>query len=279
MTEKASSFESFKRSPFSSTKHSTYFEVYDKVFDQYVGEKITLVEVGVLNGGSLFMWRDFFGDQARIIGIDLNPAAKRWEKEGFEIFIGSQSDLDFWKNFIEAVGKIDILLDDGGHTYEQQIVTVESILPAINDGGLIVVEDTHTSYLDEFGSSSNKTFIAYAKNIVDGVNYRFGLLSERKPERTIYSVAFYESFVVFEVSRKKASRVSTPIDNGSRGFNAEDLRDEDFTMISTYQEVASSLKWMGELPIIGVLLKLANKTIKKLILNTHNSKLSKYFKY
>ena len=43
--------------------------------------------------------RDFFGEEARIIGIDLNPSAKKWEKDGFEIFIGSQSDTNFWNNF------------------------------------------------------------------------------------------------------------------------------------------------------------------------------------
>ena len=36
------------------------------------------------------MWRDYFGKDARIIGIDLNPEAKKWEKHGFEIFIGNQ---------------------------------------------------------------------------------------------------------------------------------------------------------------------------------------------
>ena len=65
----------------------------------------------------------FLEKNARIIGIDLNPNAKKWEKEGFEIFIGNQADPDFWKRFKSQVPSIDILLDDGGHTYIQQIVT------------------------------------------------------------------------------------------------------------------------------------------------------------
>ena len=48
------------------------------------------------------MWRKFFGNKARIIGIDINPIAKKWEKNGFEIFIGNQSDPNFWKNKQEA---------------------------------------------------------------------------------------------------------------------------------------------------------------------------------
>ncbi|MEC8285532.1 MAG: class I SAM-dependent methyltransferase, partial [SAR324 cluster bacterium] len=137
------SYQSFQKSPYKSTKHTTYFDIYDDLFSKYRGEKITFVEIGVLGGGSLFMWRDFFGEEARIIGIDLNPSAKKWEKDGFEIFIGSQSDTNFWNNFTSQVKGIDIVLDDGGHTYEQQIITAESLLPFINDGGLLVVEDTH----------------------------------------------------------------------------------------------------------------------------------------
>ena len=65
------------------------------------------------------MWREFFGKDARIIGIDLNPKAKQFEKYGFEIFIGDQSSKKFWSNFYNEVGNIDILLDDGSYTYEQ----------------------------------------------------------------------------------------------------------------------------------------------------------------
>ena len=70
----------FFNSPFKSIKHNSYFATYEKLFSEYVGKKITFVEVGILNGGSLFMRRDYFGKQARIIGIDNNPEAKKWIK-------------------------------------------------------------------------------------------------------------------------------------------------------------------------------------------------------
>jgi hypothetical protein len=89
------SYESYLKSPFKSIKHSTYFDIYDDLFSRYRNKNITFVEIGILGGGSLFMWRDFFGPEARIIGVDLNPSAKKWEGEGFEIFIGSQSDEKF----------------------------------------------------------------------------------------------------------------------------------------------------------------------------------------
>lgn len=74
------SYKSYVKSPYRSGKHSTYFRSYDHFFGKYRNKDITFVEVGVLSGGSLFMWRDYFGSKARIIGIDLNPNAKKWKK-------------------------------------------------------------------------------------------------------------------------------------------------------------------------------------------------------
>ena len=82
------SYKAFIKSPYKSIKHTTYFDVYDELLSKYRNKKITFVEIGVLSGGSLFMWRKFFGRKARIIGIDLNPVAKKWTKHGFEIYIG-----------------------------------------------------------------------------------------------------------------------------------------------------------------------------------------------
>ena len=73
------------------------------------------------------MWREYFGPEARIIGIDINPEVKKQEKDGFEIYIGNQSDKKFWEKFLKKIQNIDVALDDGGHTYDQQIITVESL--------------------------------------------------------------------------------------------------------------------------------------------------------
>ena len=142
-------FKIYKDLKYESLKCNTYFQVYEELFNDYIGKKITFVEIGVLHGGSLFMWQKYFGDKARIIGIDLNPEAKNLEKHGFEIHIGSQSDVMFWKDFYSKVGNIDILLDDGGHENSQQIITLNESIQNINDGGIILTEDTHTSYLKE----------------------------------------------------------------------------------------------------------------------------------
>lgn len=216
------SINAFLLSPYSSIKHSTYFDVYDLLFNAFRGKKITFLEVGVLNGGSLFMWREYFGSNARIIGVDLNPLAKRWEDFGFEIFIGDQSDLNFWINLINQVGTVDIVLDDGGHTYLQQIITVKSLIDYINEDGLIVVEDTHTSYMKNFGSKKGKTFIDWVFEIVNGINYRYGDFNQAY-EKKIYSVQFFNSMVSFRISSKKSIK-SKSISNNNN-YLTEPARD------------------------------------------------------
>ena len=78
----------------------------------------------------------------------------------------------FCKEVVSKVGSIDVVLDDGGHTYEQQITTVESVVQAMNEGGLILVEDTYTSYMDGFGPKKF-SYISCVKNKIDQINFRF----------------------------------------------------------------------------------------------------------
>lgn len=222
-------FEIYKNTPYLSIKHDSYFPVYEEIFKKYVGNKITFVEVGVLNGGSLFMWRKYFGEQATIIGIDLNPAAKKWEAEGFPIYIGSQSDPKFWEDFFKSVGKVDIVLDDGGHSNHQQILTADKCIPQINSGGMLVVEDVHTSYMSEFGNPSKYSFISFSKRLIDSVNSRFPAVKVVKNNygKRVYSIAFYESIVCFHINESKCVD-STPTTNNGVSANATDSRNEDF---------------------------------------------------
>jgi hypothetical protein len=224
--EKTLSFSSYINSKYQSIKHSTYFDSYDYFFSNYRGKKITFVEIGVLDGGSLHMWRDYFGPEARIIGIDLNPKAKKWESHGFEIYIGNQSDKMFWESFKAKVENIDIVLDDGGHTYEQQIITTECLLESMADGGILVVEDTHTSYLSGFGPK-RKSFINYVKNRIDAVNGRFSELDIMSSERRFWSIEVVESMVAFKIRQAQTAMRSFPTTNNGIMDNSEDYRNTD----------------------------------------------------
>lgn len=221
--ENIGSYDAFRLSCEPSYKHTTYFSVYDKLLSQYRGRPITFVEVGVLNGGSLFMWRRFFGKKARIIGVDLNPGARKWESHGFEIFIGNQADPQFWDNLFEQIGDVDVLLDDGGHRYVQQIVTAECCLNHIRDGGMLIVEDTHTSYMDGFGESET-SFYEYLKRLSDKMNMRFGEFDDRSNDRRVWSMEMFESIVALKINHSATKEKSRPIWNLAPDQIAQDFR-------------------------------------------------------
>ena len=218
--------KTFKSSPKYSIKWNNYFEIYENILHRFVNKKITLVEIGIGDGGSLFMWKKFFGKKARIIGVELNPVAKKFEKYGFEIFIGDQSNSEFWKKFFKKVGKVDIVLDDGGHTNYQQIVTTNSCIPYINDDGLMVVEDVHTSYIKKkFYNPSKYSFINFNKKLIDDINYRFpGLNSfNYSLNNYIYSIQNFESIVAFKINRKICKK-NQPIVNKKQNIMPTEFR-------------------------------------------------------
>ena len=201
---------SFKSSPKYSIKWSNYFEIYENLFKRFVNKKITLVEVGIGNGGSLFMWRNYFGKKAKIIGIELNPEAKILEKKGFKIFIGDQSNPDFWKRFYKKVGKIDILIDDGGHTNLQQITTLMESIKFIKGGGVFVVEDTHTSFMRNkgFKNPSRFSFINFTSSLIKILHRRNPMLNKELNylSKLIYSIEYYDSITVINIAKKRLTK-------------------------------------------------------------------------
>ena len=278
-TKSSKSYQAFMKSPYSSIKHTSYFDVYDNIFSKYIGKKITFIEIGVLGGGSLFMWRDFFGPDARIIGIDLNPGAKRWEEDGFEIFIGSQADNKFWENTFDTIGAVDIVLDDGGHTYEQQIITFNNCLTHINDGGMIVVEDTHTSYLSKFGPRIY-SFINFAHHQVNKIHDRSFVLSKNKlRENTINSIRFFQSIVVFDIDRELAGKPSDFIENNKNNTNQQDYRFYSNSLVFFLEKLINDRSsFINKLLIIKPFLKILKYFSLKLISFITFLKLRKYFK-
>lgn len=275
--------EAFDQSPYQVKKHSSYFATYERLFSSYKGKPITFIEVGVLNGGSLFMWRKFWGENARIIGVDMNPGAKKWEAEGFEIFIGDQSDKNFWNEVFGQVGKVDILLDDGGHTFEQQIVTYHCALPHIKDGGLLVVEDTHTSYMRDFGGPSSRSFVSFAKNIADGIHYRSDKVAKKKFETQVEAVSFHESIVAFFIERNLAGEKSTPVVNDGEAGGAMDFRHADSFTGTALNTLTHKYVHLKKLPMIGPLMakswSLIQTSLLWLISKRKALGMGKYFDY
>lgn len=74
-----------------------------------------MLEIWVMGGGSLQMWKEYLGPDGRIVVIDINPECKEYEDENIEIFIGSQDDPMLIDSVFQKYQKIEIVLDDVSH--------------------------------------------------------------------------------------------------------------------------------------------------------------------
>jgi hypothetical protein len=184
-------------------KWNHYFDVYDRHFHRYRNRNVVIVEIGVFQGGSLQMWKNYFGQEAKIYGVDLNPNCKRLEEANIQIYIGSQSDRQFLQELAAKLPPIDILIDDGGHKMDEQIITFEELFDKIKPDGVYLCEDLHTSYRIGYGGGVKRrgTFIEYSKNFIDYINAWHSEQSSLQVTnftRTAHSLHFYNSILVIE---------------------------------------------------------------------------------
>jgi 23S rRNA U2552 (ribose-2'-O)-methylase RlmE/FtsJ len=181
-----------------------YFEIYERHFSRFRNKEVHIVEIGVFHGGSLQMWRDYFGAKATIYGVDINSECKKFEDERIKILIGDQGDKSFLKALKEECPRIDILIDDGSHFMEHLKTTFEELFPHISENGIYLAEDLHTCYWSDFGGGykNSNNFIEYTKNLIDHLT----AWHSRDPEsfrvsdftRSAYSIHYYDSVVAIE---------------------------------------------------------------------------------
>jgi hypothetical protein len=225
--------EAWRRSPQPTIKLTPYFPAYAQLFSHLRGTECVLVEVGILDGGSLFMWREWLGPKARIIGVDLNPEAAKWRDSGFEIFIGDQGDPAFWQGVLAQIGPFDVLIDDGGHQSFQQVVTLTEGLRAARKRCIVVIEDTVTSFMSDFSAHGEHSFLQFAKATTDLLVGRlFPLYRDRLPARynttsveefrNVFSVQFFPGLVAFLVDPERC--VTPEVVRNREQLHASDFR-------------------------------------------------------
>ena len=126
-------------------KWEHYFDVYQQHLARFRDTDAGVLEIGVYSGGSLDMWRDYFGPTATIYGVDIEPSCRIYEDAQTKIFIGDQADMNFWTRFCAEVPVLDAVIDDGGHLPEQHIASLEALFSHLRPGGVYICEDVHGS--------------------------------------------------------------------------------------------------------------------------------------
>lgn len=196
-----------------------YFDIYERHFSRFRDKAPVVLEIGVFGGGSLAMWKSFFGEESRLIGIDINPECKAHEAPGIDIFIGSQDDPNLLEQVLQKYPHIDIVLDDGSHRMDHMIRTFEILYDRISPNGVYMVEDTHTCYWPEYDGGLNRpgSFMEFTKAKLDEINavHSRGALPVSNFTKSTDYIACYDSVVVFERRRqgKRQAPITQPMDD------------------------------------------------------------------
>jgi len=201
-----------------STKYDSYFSAYADIFEKHIkaaksGKSIKVLEVGVLDGGSLEAWHRIFGPHSTIVGLDINPQCQTLECKSFKIRIGDQGEPATWTSLNEEFGNFDIVIDDGSHIGFSQIRTIEGAISSVlSEGGLLVIEDTHTSFLPDFpGMNVGRNLFHLLQEIIGCMHSRSCRLSNNRDsflahikndniyKRKVGKVSIYESIVALSI--------------------------------------------------------------------------------
>ena len=111
----------------SSKNISGFIQLYEKYFTSLKNLKINILEIGIENGDSLRIWREYFTN-ANICGIDIDK--KDFKINNTEILQGDQSDKNFLKTLIDKYKNFDIIIDDGSHQAKHIIASFKFLFPA-----------------------------------------------------------------------------------------------------------------------------------------------------
>ena len=149
-----------------------YFPIYDRHLGRYRGRPARVLEIGVYRGGGLDLLRSYLGPEAYLVGIDIDESARVTVGERHPVEIGDQTDADFLRRIADEHGPFDVVIDDGGHTMRQQVCSLEWLFPLMTDEGTYIVEDTHTSYWNEYADHgpAELSFIEWLKLRVDDLH-------------------------------------------------------------------------------------------------------------
>jgi len=114
-----------------------------------LGKQVKILEIGVQSGGSVRLWKQYYGDTLMYVGLDIDRRAKRSEslEENIHIELGSQADWTKLEEICDKYGPFDVIIDDGGHSYPMILTSLLFLYPkdkCMKTNSVYAIEDMHT---------------------------------------------------------------------------------------------------------------------------------------
>jgi SAM-dependent methyltransferase len=193
-------------------KWEQYPAIYDRGLRRFVdaGEPITLLEIGVQNGGSLELWSEYLPEGSSIVGVDIDPAVAglAFDSPNIAAHVFDATDAQALEACLGGM-MFDVIIDDGSHRSSDIIKSFQLLFDRLKPGGLFFIEDLHCSYYPshEGGLRDPRASIEWLKSLVDSVNYDHiekSVIASTEDDllqrynRGVAGISFYDSVAVVE---------------------------------------------------------------------------------
>ena len=202
-----------------SQKWSLILDVYERVLAALRDRPISLVEVGVQNGGSLEIWAKYFPSAAAIVGCDIDErcGALAFDDPRICVVVGPVNTTRTARAILARANPFDVFIDDGSHRSPDVILSFCNYFPFLRPGGLYLVEDMHCAYRPEFqGGIRKANSAAFFRALTDVMQVEYwkeqaavgdlmapflppaAAIDAEKLASQVASVAFYDSLCIIE---------------------------------------------------------------------------------
>jgi hypothetical protein len=180
-------------------KWTQYFAVYRDVFGSLTSRPMRILEIGVLNGAGLRLWRRYFSHpDTVVVGIDIEPGCAQFDSpnEGIRVRIGSQADPKFLQQLIKEFGPFDLIIDDGSHRSSHMIASFNYLFAeGLVESGIYFVEDLHANYWPAW-RDTRRSFLDVCKELVEHMHAHY---QQGSPSLFMVAKASHQSMAALEV--------------------------------------------------------------------------------
>lgn len=145
----------------------TYHDMYGRYLPSLRNRRVKLLEIGGVDcspahgpGPSYYTWLEYF-PYAELYFVERDAACvDKWRdklKGARAVVSGDPADAGFLEGFVASLTvddpafAFDVVIDGGGHTMAQQLVSLQTLWKTVRPGGTYFVEDLETSYLEGYG--------------------------------------------------------------------------------------------------------------------------------
>lgn len=160
-----------------STKWESYLPYYDRLFGLLQACRISLLEIGVQNGGSLETWAEYFQAGQHFVGCDIDATCGllAFDDPRIRVVVGDINEPLTFQKISSISPAFDIVIDDGSHISADILRSFMTYFPLVKPGGLYIIEDAHSLYLDQYGGGilNESGACSFFKKLVDIIGFQF----------------------------------------------------------------------------------------------------------